>query len=202
MSNKSMKPRKSGSAVWSVSGPEYRDLKKILIYLDNMDLPYLESALRNAGEMVAEEARKRNPAAIADRIRFDQVKGIGVGMKAIVKGDHPGTKTYEFGRRYYYRRATELATTSNRGKKRWFGAYIGNNRDGFERKKGSMKGQQHFASKGFYPPRPIIGVLATSKDAAWSSYPGALQVVGPKIDKMIRQAIADEFDRKVQELGA
>lgn len=199
MSSKFGKARNtSGKAAWSISGPDFRDLKKIMVYLDDMNLPLLEDALNYAGQTVAAEARKGSPGVIAESFYYEGIKGVGIGMKAIVKAKHPGAKTYEYGRKYYYKRATELATTSSRGKKKWFGAQIGNNRPGSVRPKGSMKGQQRYKSPRGFAPHPILGVL----NMYGQSFPaGAIQNVQPQINQLIRQAITDEFDRKVQELG-
>lgn len=200
MSSKFGKSRNlSGKANWGISGPNMRELKAIMLHLDAMDLPALESALYWAGDHVAAEARGRHPAPIADSFYFEGIKGVGIGMKAIVKARHPGARTYEYGRSYYYKRATELATTSSRGKKKWFGQKIGNNRPGYVRPKGSMKGQQRFKSpRGFHPPQPILGVLHMY-DKSYA--PGAIQAVGPAINDKLRAAIMEEFENKVAQIG-
>lgn len=121
-------------------------------------------------------------------------------MKAEVVVDHPAANSFEFGRSYYYRRATKLATTSNRGKKKWFGAYIGNNQTGYRRKKGSMKGQERYRvtweGKPGMKARPIMGVLHNHDQ----SYPaGATQAVWPYALKRLQDGIAKEWERLAAE---
>lgn len=188
----------SRKADWTISGANVSDLKKVMEYIDSFDLPLLATALEQAGYTVAREARSGHPAPIAESFHYAGIKGVGVGMKASVKASHPGAKTYEYGRSYYYKRATELATTSSRGKKKWFGAKIGNNRPGYVRPKGSMKGQQRYKSSRGFRPHPILGVLNIYDQ---SYPPGAIQAVWPEVSEDLRNAIRLEYERKIEQLG-
>lgn len=202
MANEFGKRRTAKTQSWGVSVPDFPEMRRLFALLGEQDAPFIHGALMEAGNIVADHARRRAIGVVGESVRFEGVSGSGINMKAVVKVHHPAAKSFEFGRRWYYKRATELAITSNKGKKKWFGAYIGNNYESvaaYRRKKGSMKNQTRVRTTGSgFKYRPIMGVLAQYDSShGW----GAIQYSMNEVSPLIKDAMKAEFERIVSEVN-
>jgi|GEM_PF-4667904 len=183
---------------WAVQVEGAAQLKRAMAVLAQPDTPYLKAGLAEAGELVALVARNLASRRISGTIAFVGVTGAGTQMKAVVESNHPMAKSVEFGRRYYYRKATAVAVKgSQRGRrthgasKKGFGSYIGNNQPGFKRGKGSMRNQERYVSAKGLKARPYLGIAYLRKPSG----PGAIHGTFPKVQKILTAAIEKEWQR-------
>ena len=137
---------RSGAA-WGVEITGATQLKRAFKVLGEKDAPFLREALIEAGHILEREAESRAPGGIARGVSFAGVKGVGGTLRAVVSIKHPGARSMEFGRIWYYRQAGNGVSG------------MGNNRPGSKRGKGSVKAK---AVKVRVSPgqkaRPYLGV--------------------------------------------
>jgi hypothetical protein len=96
------------------------------------ELPYLREALMESASLVADSARGFARGGIASRIGAPKLtRGRVPASRFEVR--HPGSRSMEFGRRYYYR--------------------------GYRRMGGRMEGAQRFRATRGQEARPYIGII-------------------------------------------
>ena len=78
------------------------NLKRALKVLGETDAPFLRQALDDSGRILEHEAVARAPGGIARGVGFAGVKGVGGQLRAVVRIKHPGARSMEFGRVWYY----------------------------------------------------------------------------------------------------
>ncbi len=77
-------------------------LNAALRILGEKDAPFLREALDDVGQRFAGEVRARAPGGIAAKAKYRGVKGSATGLAAKGVDDHPGARSMEFGRVWYY----------------------------------------------------------------------------------------------------
>lgn len=165
-------------ATWSVEVTGTTQLKRAFRVLAEPDAPFLREALAAAGRILEHEAASRAPGGIAKGIGFSGVRGVGASLRAVISIKHPGARSMEFGRVWYYHQVG--AGVSG----------MGNNRPGSKRVKGSMKtkGTKYRASPG-QKAKPFLGV----KDGG--------HAIGASKDRVVA-LIGEAFEREWERLGA
>src|SRR3990167_808178 len=88
---------------WKIEVRGATSLHKALQILGETDAPFLREALETSGQLLRAEAAQRAPAGIAQTVASVGVKGKGAQLRALIRVKHPGGKSMEFGRQYYYR---------------------------------------------------------------------------------------------------
>lgn len=78
-------------------------LSRALKVLGEKDAPFLSAALDRAGQAFASAARGYAPGGIASRVEYLGVRGSGGAQRAVGRVRHPGSRSMEFGRVWYYR---------------------------------------------------------------------------------------------------
>ena len=103
---------------WKIEVRGAKSLHKALQILQETDAPFLREALETSGNLLRSEAAQRAPAGIAQTVAFVGVKGKGAQLRALIRVKHPGGKSMEFGRQYYYRgyRGRQMKMTGQRFK--------------------------------------------------------------------------------------
>ena len=91
------------AVAWKIDVDGVTELRKALRVLAERDAPYLRAALEESGRELEHAAERRTHASIASTIDFAGVKGTGTGLRAVVRIRHPGGRSREFGRSFYYR---------------------------------------------------------------------------------------------------
>ncbi len=198
----------AGDASWRVELRGVSTLNKALRVLQEPDAPILRGALEKAGRMLQGAAASRAPGGIGRKTGFTGVRGSKAGLRAAVTINHPGGRSMEFGRVWYYRRFSQEGGAKRAANIMKFldyshddrlrrsavknllaiGAGIGNNRPGSKRAKGSMKRQWRFRvpeGEG-QRARPYLGVI--KGDAA-------IGAVKDEVEDLLTKAIRDEWDR-------
>lgn len=116
---------------WGIQVDGAANLQKALRVLAEPDAPYLRDALEDVGRSLAREAASRAPGGIGRAVQFVGVKGKANALRSMVQIKHPGSRSMEFGRQYYYR------------------GYTGRR----------VKSGQRFRSNPGQPARPYIGIV-------------------------------------------
>lgn len=150
---------------FEIPDKELTKLKRALKTLGERDAPFLAEAMERAGQIVNEEVARRAPGSMAGKVTFGGVKGVGGNVRALGYVTHPGAKSMEFGRRFYYR------------------GFAGNNRQSSPR--GSMKSGTRFESPRGQKARPFIGIV--NGDAAMAA-------AKPKVVPLILAGISATWD--------
>ena len=65
------------------------------------DAPEVRAAVGESGAMVAEEMARRAPGSIGQAVTFGGVKGPYTSLRAVGRVKHPGSRSMEFGRKYW-----------------------------------------------------------------------------------------------------
>lgn len=86
-----------------------KQLQKALRVLGEKDAPFLKEALETSGRMLSREAGSRAPGGIGRAVKFTAVRGKPSGLRAIVNVKHPGSRSMEFGRKWYGRPRRRVA---------------------------------------------------------------------------------------------
>lgn len=150
-------------------------LKRALQLFEEPDPPFLRAALIEAQEIVLDEARSRAPGGIKKGFLARPLRGKGGLTIAPILVKHPGARSMEFGRKWYYK-----ARAESEGK-------IGNNRPGSKRKKrgvraGSVKVKHAPGQKA----RPYIGIVNRDQ---------AIGATHDEVQKLLVAAVQAEWDR-------
>lgn len=88
---------------WRIDVEGVTELSRALRVLAEPDAPYLREALAESGRELEHAAERRTHPSIASTIDFAGVKGTRAGLRAVVRIKHPGGRSMEFGRQFYYR---------------------------------------------------------------------------------------------------
>lgn len=118
---------------FEVDGQSLKRLNGALKALAADDAPYLKGAMEDIGRRLVSEARGYAVGGIAGSLQFKGLSKSKLNVKALGLAAHPGAKSQEFGRSYYYR--------------------------GFKRGgKGSQKSGTKFKSSPGQAAKPFVGV--------------------------------------------
>lgn len=80
-----------------------KDLNRALKALGADDAPYLRKALEDSSELLGRAAARRTHTSIAQSIEIKAVRGRANRLKGVITFKHPGARSREFGRKFYYR---------------------------------------------------------------------------------------------------
>lgn len=80
-----------------------KQLSRALRALGETDAPFLREALDRSGRQLAGAIRRHADGGIADAVEFRGVKGGASALRAALRIKHPGSRSMEFGRVWYYR---------------------------------------------------------------------------------------------------
>lgn len=80
-----------------------KQIKRALKALGETEAPFLKGALDKGGRMLGQAAEGRVHHSIAASMQYAGVKGVGGALRAVGTFKHPGARSMEFGRTYYYR---------------------------------------------------------------------------------------------------
>lgn len=86
-------------------------LNGALKVLGERDAPFLRKALEESAQDLAGEIRQRAPGSIGQKVELRGVKGTGASIRATGSDLHPGARSMEFGRVWYW---TGYTRTGNR----------------------------------------------------------------------------------------
>lgn len=157
-----------GSATWSVQVEGLARAKRAFRAFGDGDATYVREALDRSGEILANATAARAPGGIAKATRYIGVRGKGLALRAVVNVRHPGARSMEFGRIWY-----------------WASPGAGNNAIGFRRAKGSMKAGRKVRSSPGQAARPYVGIISG----------GAIAAVAPEVQQILQEAYEREFER-------
>lgn len=149
----------------AIPDKEVTKLKRALKLLGETDAEYLRDAMDKAGEIITEEVARRAPGSMRGRVAFGGVKGVGGNVRAVGQVTHPGAKSMEFGRVFYYR------------------GFQGNNRPGSPRT--SMKSGTKFRAARGQRAKPFIGIVNGDQ---------AMAAARPRVVPVILAGIAKQWD--------
>lgn len=200
----------NSASSWRVELEGIGNLQKALKALAEPDAPFLRQALTESGELLRGAAASRAPGGIASKVGFSGIRGtVGGGLRAVIVIDHPGGRSMEFGRVWYYRKDFEsrqaqlmrsfsyagTKAAERRIEKRLSalagGQAIGNNRPGSKRRKGGMVAAMHRYKVGEIgsagqKPRPYLGVVNGG---------AALAAVREQVEQKLTDAVKKEWAR-------
>lgn len=94
--------RRSGTPSWGVQTEGVADVQRALRVLAETDAPFVRAALTRSGFMLRAAAARYAKGSIASKIEFTGIKGKGGALRAIVQTNHPGARSHEFGRIWFY----------------------------------------------------------------------------------------------------
>lgn len=77
-------------------------LKRAFTVLGEKDAPFLRAALDAVGVRLTAAARTRARGGIGARVQYIGVRGQGASLRAMGRVQHPGSRSMEFGRQWYY----------------------------------------------------------------------------------------------------
>lgn len=77
-------------------------LTKALRILGETGAPFLRAAMQDVGERFADEIRHRSPGGIGGHVQMKGVLGKGGALRASGVVKHPGARSMEFGRKWYW----------------------------------------------------------------------------------------------------
>lgn len=157
------------TASWNVRVDGVAQVNRVCKLFGETDAPFLREALDECGAMLARETVSRAPGGLARATRYIGIRGRGMALRAIVQVKHPGSRSMEFGRKWYYAGAV--------------GA--GNNSPGLKRGKGSMKRGKRVARRG-QKARPYAGITTGG---------GAMGAIADEVREKLATAYAMEFER-------
>lgn len=115
-----------------------RRLRAALAILDDDEKGPIHEAMHRIGLRLSDEVRSRAPGSMGSKVEFLGVRHQGTTLRAAGLLDHPGAKSMEFGRSW------------------WYDQMKGNNRPGSKRQKGA-RGHKFPSSPG-QPERPFVGI--------------------------------------------
>ena len=93
--------KRSSAAAVSLQVAGLNRTRRAVQALGDRDAPYVREVLDDSGNDLAAAARGFAKGTIGRRVSYQGVKGTGFGARAIVKSEHPGGRSMEFGRRFY-----------------------------------------------------------------------------------------------------
>lgn len=159
-------------------------LSRALRVLQEKELPFLTAALEESGKDLRGAAASRAKGGIGQAVEFAGVKGNGVGVRATIAIKHPGAKSMEFGRKYWYRgfsvakrKSTREATFRTKDGKASARIKAGMVRAS----KGTL-----FEAKPGQPARPFLGIIKGG---------GAIGAVEERVKARLSAAIDAEWNR-------
>ena len=170
-------PPARGASVWGIRVDGLPELRRAFKALEEFDdLPYAREALLHVQGMAIGEISKRAPDHLKGKAVALPIRGEGTTMKAPIKVEHPSSKTFEFGRHYWYKDFSR-------------GGIIGpvKNRRANARAKGYMKatGKRFYATPG-QKATPYIGIKSGGH---------AIGAIAPEAAEIISRALAKEWSR-------
>lgn len=169
---------------WGIVVEGIGPLQRACKLLGETDAPFLREAMYDSQELVADAVQARAPGGIKKGVLVRAVRGKGASLVAPIAIKHPGARSMEFGRVWYYK-----ATDNRRGS-------IGNNRGGIgpgggsKRRKGSIKAGSTKVRRKGQRARPFIGIV--NNDAA-------IAATSDRVREVISAAIVKEWDRILAE---
>lgn len=149
-------------------------LKRALKLFDEPNPPFLRAALQEAQMIVADAAEARAPGGIKKSLFVRPLRGKGAMTMAPITIKHPGARSMEFGRVWYYK-----ARPGTEGK-------IGNNRPGSKRQKRSIVAASTKVRRSGQKARPYIGIVNRDQ---------AIGATHDKVQELLRDAVAKEWAR-------
>jgi len=93
----------AGAATVSIEVHGVKSLTRVLKALAEDDAPFLRKALEEAGALLEREIESRAPGSMPATVTFRGVTGSAPRLRASIRVKHPGAKSMEFGRSWYYR---------------------------------------------------------------------------------------------------
>lgn len=93
-------PSQVASVRLEVSG--INRLRRAMRALGEKDAPFLRDAVDQISRRTEREVRQRAPGSMAGTVQFAGVRASGVRTYGLIRINHPGAKSMEFGRRQYY----------------------------------------------------------------------------------------------------
>lgn len=100
-------------------------LQKALRVLGEADAPFLRAALEESGRDLAGQAARRAPGGIGRAVQFTGVKGKANGLRAVGVVKHPGSRSMEFGRKFWMRRGQRIAHSPGQRPRPYLGVVQG-----------------------------------------------------------------------------
>ena len=100
-------------------------IQKALRVLGETDAPFLRAALEESGQDLAAEAAARAPGGIGRAVKFTGVKGKPSGLRAMVQVKHPGSRSMEFGRKWYGQHGRRVKVAKGQPARPYFGIVKG-----------------------------------------------------------------------------
>ncbi len=91
------------TAAISIETTGLKELKKAMKAIGDKQSPYLRPVLEDLGGDLASATADRATGGIASASKFVKVRGKGAAISALIHVNHPGAKSAEFGRKFYYR---------------------------------------------------------------------------------------------------
>jgi hypothetical protein len=92
----------AAKSTWKIELSGRKQLVKALQVLGQADAPFMKQAFADAGHMLLGAIKSRAPGSMGGKTEFTGVKGNKTNtLSAGIKTDHPGAKSYEFGRHYW-----------------------------------------------------------------------------------------------------
>lgn len=77
-------------------------LRRAFRVLGEEQAPFLRDALDEAGRELAAVAASMAPGSIGSRVEYRGIRGKGVAIRAVGVVRHPGARSMEFGRHWYW----------------------------------------------------------------------------------------------------
>lgn len=94
--------RRSGTSSIYMEVEGQADIQRALRVLAEPEAPFLSAALGESGVLLRDAARTRTHPSIAAKLDFVGVKGKAGALRALVQTKHPGSRSREFGRVWYW----------------------------------------------------------------------------------------------------
>ncbi len=162
-----------GAAKWGIQVDGANELKRALKAVGETDAPFLREALGKVAADLAGHARGGATGGIGAAISTRPVVGKGATLRAPLSIKHPGARSMEFGRQWYYQARSPMAG-------------IGNNRGSARRAKGSViRGSSRVRRPG-QRARPFLGIVGGG---------GAIGATQHQAREIISTAIRNEWER-------
>lgn len=94
--------RSSGVASINLGVEGQREIQRALRALSEGDAPFLRKGLTDSAILLRNAARSRTHPSIAGTLDFIGIKGKAANLRAVVRVGHPGGRSREFGRVWYW----------------------------------------------------------------------------------------------------
>lgn len=160
---------------WTIRIEGLTDTRRAFKALGEADTPFYLAALNHSAEITRAAIAARAPGSMAGKVDLVGIRGDGINASAVIRVNHPGADSYEFGRRFWYRGFTYGGGLGQRGV-----------RPG-RKPKGIQKGTGvRFQSSPGQAEKPFVGVKAGN---------AAIGAVAPRVHAMMVDAIEREFAR-------